>query len=109
VHFAVTSGRASRSRSVQREEGIGGRADTVIGHRLQQAGTLRQSALLLVMLVMMMMVLLLLLLQLHLLLMLLLLLCEHLFVPTFRATTHLRTDAQQPNHAEKRHSNLETR
>jgi len=93
MHFAVTSGRTSCSRSVQREEGVGGRADAIIGHRLQQAGSLRQGTLLLVMLMMMVMVLLLLLLQLQLLLMLLLLLSEYLLVPTFRATTHLRADA----------------
>jgi len=119
VHFAVTSGRPGRPGGVQREEGVGGGADAVVGHCLQQAGGLRQGALLLVVLVVMMMMmvlllLLLLLLQLlHLLLMLLLLLLlllgEHLLVPTFRATTHLGADAQQPNHAEERHSNLETR
>jgi len=113
VHFAVTSGRPGRPGGVQREEGVGGGADAVVGHCLQQAGGLRQGALLLVVLVVMMMMMVLLLLQLlHLLLMLLLLLLllgEHLLVPTFRATTHLGADAQQPNHAEERHSNVETR
>jgi len=40
VHFAVTSGRPGRPGGVQREEGVGGGADAVVGHCLQQAGGL---------------------------------------------------------------------
>lgn len=109
MHLAVTSGGTRGARRVQSEQSVRRGTDRVVG-RLQQTVGLRQRALLMMRVMMHVMMLLLLLLQLLLLLLLLLLLGrKDLLVPAFRATTHLRANTQQPDHAEQCHSNLKSR